>query len=263
MMSLGRGSSRSASPFGPKPSPLRPCYRRPRRSSSTSGVRVTTVGRDGYFASLERDGNGPYTVTALVPDPDSPDGPTDASLRGAGTDYPADVIALYTAEVPGMFGPNLRALRDEVVRTSSSPAPYDVAQRLVEVLHSDTYHYDTDVRDVDCGTMSTPECFATSKRGYCMHYATTMAVIIRDLGIPARVVQGFLPGERIGRSAIETLTNRWRPRLGRGLLPGLRVGRVRSDGGRRRGLVGCAAACPADFRSEPAGRGRPCRGSLR
>ena len=158
------------------------------------GVRVTTVGRDGYFASLERDGNGPYTVTALVPDPDSPDGPTDASLRGAGTDYPADVIALYTAEVPGIFGPNLRALRDEVVRTSSSPAPYDVAQRLVEVLHSDTFHYDTDVRNVECGTMSTPECFAASKRGYCMHYATTMAVILRDLGIPARVVAGFLPG---------------------------------------------------------------------
>ena len=171
------------------------------------GVRVTTVGRDGYFASLERDGNGPYTVTALVPDPDSPDGPTDASLRGAGTDYPADVIALYTAEVPGIFGPNLRALRDEVVRTSSSPKPYDVAQRLVEVLHSDTFHYDTDVRNVDCGTMSTPECFAASKRGYCMHYATTMAVVLRNLGIPARVVAGFLPGERIGRSAIETVTN--------------------------------------------------------
>ncbi len=171
------------------------------------GMRVTTVGRDGYFASLERDGNGPYTVTAMVPDPDSPDGPTDAALRGAGTAYPADVIALYTAEVPGMFGPNLRALRDEVVRTSNSPAPYDVAQRLVEVLHSDSYHYDTDVRDIDCGTMSTPECFATSKRGFCLHYATTMAVIMRDLGIPTRVVQGFLPGERIGRSAIETWTN--------------------------------------------------------
>ena len=171
------------------------------------GVRVTTVGRDGYFASLERDGNGPYTVTALVPDPDSPDGPTDASLRAAGTDYPADVIALYTAEVPGIFGPNLRALRDEVVRTSRSPAPYDVAQRLVEVLHSDTFHDDTDVRNVECGTMSTPECFAASKRGYCMHYATTMAVVLRNLGIPARVVAGFLPGERIGRSAIETVSN--------------------------------------------------------
>ena len=131
----------------------------------------------------------------------------------------------------GMFGPNLRALRDEVVRTSSSPAPYDVAQRLVEVLHSDTYKYDTDVRNIECGTMSTPECFATSKRGYCLHYATTMAVILRDLGIPARVIQGFVPGERTGGRVNRDLDQQWRPRLGRGLLPGPRVGRVRSDGG--------------------------------
>jgi len=170
------------------------------------GVRLTTVGRDGYFTSIERNEDGPYTLTALVPDPDSPDDPTDAALRGAGTDYPAEVVTLYTAEVPGMFGPNLRALRDEVIRSANSTAPYDIAQRLVEVLRSDTYRYDTDVRDVDCGTMSTPECFATSKRGYCLHYATTMAVILRNLGVPARVVSGFLPGERAVGSSVEVIS---------------------------------------------------------
>ena len=105
-----------------------------------------------------------------------------------------------------MFGPNLRALSDEVVRTSDSAAPYDVAQRVVEVLHGNTYLYDTDVRDIDCGTMSTAECFAWSKRGFCLHYATTMAVILRDLGIPARVVQGFLPGERPAGSSTEVVS---------------------------------------------------------
>ena len=169
-------------------------------------VRLTTVGRDGYFAALEREGSGPYTVTALVDDPDSPDVPTESAFRAAGTDYPAEVVALYTAEVPGMFGPNLRALRDEVIRTANSRAPYDLAQRLVEVLHSDTYRYDTDVRDVDCGTMSTPECFAMSKRGYCQHYATTMAVVLRNLGVPARVVSGFLPGERAVGSSVEVIS---------------------------------------------------------
>ena len=168
-------------------------------------VRLTTIGQDGYFTSIERNEGGPYTVTALVPDPDSPDGPTDAALRGAGTDYPAELVMLYTAELPGMFGPNLRALRDEVIRTANSRAPYDIAQRLVEVLHSDTYRYDTDVRDVDCGPMSTPECFAMSKRGYCLHYATTMAVILRNLGVPTRVVSGFLPGERAVGSSVEVI----------------------------------------------------------
>ena len=45
-----------------------------------AGVRVTTVGRDGYFESLERDGDGPYTVTALVPRPGQSRG---ADRRGA------------------------------------------------------------------------------------------------------------------------------------------------------------------------------------
>ena len=74
------------------------------------------------------------------------------------------------------------------------------------MLHSNTYRYDTDVRDVDCGTMSTPECFATSKRGYCQHYATTMAVVLRNLGVPARVVSGFLPGERAVGSSVEVIS---------------------------------------------------------
>jgi transglutaminase-like putative cysteine protease len=76
------------------------------------------------------------------------------------------------------------------------------------VLDGSAYRYDTDVRDIDCGTMSTAECFAWSKRGFCLHYATTMAVILRDLGIPTRVVQGFLPGERTADPSIEVISNR-------------------------------------------------------
>src|SRR4029077_6584197 len=51
------------------------------------------------------------------------------------------------------------------------------------------------------------ECFAMSKRGFCQQYAMTMAVILRDLGVPARIVVGFLPGERSPGSAIEKIRN--------------------------------------------------------
>src|SRR3989454_389608 len=34
----------------------------------------------------------------------------------------------------------------------------------------------------------------TRKTGYCEHYATAMVVLLRALGIPARLVTGFLPG---------------------------------------------------------------------
>ncbi|NEM91533.1 transglutaminaseTgpA domain-containing protein [Galbitalea soli] len=36
--------------------------------------------------------------------------------------------------------------------------------------------------------------FLKAKAGYCVHFATTMAVMARTLGIPSRVAVGFLPG---------------------------------------------------------------------
>jgi hypothetical protein len=37
--------------------------------------------------------------------------------------------------------------------------------------------------------------FLQSKKGYCVHFSTAMAMMARTLGIPARVGVGFLPGE--------------------------------------------------------------------
>jgi transglutaminase-like putative cysteine protease len=170
-------------------------------------VRVTTVGEGGYLATVDRDGGGAYTVTAVVPGLGRAAPPTESGLRTAGTDYPAEVVDLYTALPAGAFGPNTAALRDDIVRTADSSAPHDIAQRLVEVLQDPTaYTFDADVRDLDCGARSVAECFATYRRGYCQYYATTMAVVLRDLGIPARLVAGFLPGERVPGSAFEVIS---------------------------------------------------------
>ena len=171
------------------------------------GVRVTTVGEGGYLATIDRDDGGAYSVTAFVHGQERAAPPSESGLRGAGTDYPAEIVDVYTALPAGAFGPNTAALRDDIVQTADSSAPYDIAQRLVEVLHDPTaFTYDTDVRDLDCGTRSAAECFATYRRGYCQYYATTMAVVLRDLGIPARLVAGFLPGERSPGSAFEVIT---------------------------------------------------------
>jgi transglutaminase-like putative cysteine protease len=171
------------------------------------GTRLTTVGNDGYFAKLERDGRDDYTVTALVPADAGEGGISRSDLRVAGTSYPAEVVALYTALSPAMVGPNLTMLRDEVARTAASSSPYDLAERAVEILHSSEFTYDTDIRDIDCGS-SVAECFATSHRGFCVHFAVTMAVLLRDLGVPARLVEGFLPGDVDRYSGIEVIRNR-------------------------------------------------------
>ena len=47
-----------------------------------------------------------------------------------------------------------------------------------------------------CKDISSVECFAHYRQGYCQFYATTMAIFLREQGIPSRIVKGFLPGER-------------------------------------------------------------------
>ncbi|MFC5382239.1 transglutaminaseTgpA domain-containing protein [Aquipuribacter nitratireducens] len=41
------------------------------------------------------------------------------------------------------------------------------------------------------------EAFLEDRRGYCVQFASTMALMSRSLGIPARVAVGFLPGEEV------------------------------------------------------------------
>lgn len=170
-------------------------------------TRLTYVGRSGYFALLERDGgSGSYTVTAVTQPPVSaPGGLTQAELRVAGTRYPQEVRDLYLPVALGSIGANARKLEDKVRAEAISSAPFDLASQIVTELHSSTYTYATDVSDLDCATLSTAECFATYKRGFCQYYAATMAVLLRDLGVPTRIVEGFLPGSVDRNSGTETI----------------------------------------------------------
>ena len=170
-------------------------------------TRLTYVGVEGYLAMLQRDGgSGPYTITAMAQPPVGADGQlTQAELRVAGAAYPQEIRDLYLHVAPGSIGTNARKLQDKVRAEAASTAPFDLASGIVAELHSPTYTYDTDVRDLDCAALSTAECFATYKRGFCQHFAFTMAVLLRDLGVPARIVEGFRPGTVDRNSGIETI----------------------------------------------------------
>ena len=111
-------------------------------------VRVTTVGQDGYFAMAGLDNLETYTVIALVPSGGTASGSSDASaLRAAGTAYPVEVVGLLTAEQTGVVGPNLRALKDEIVSTAASSATLDRVERLLQVLGTPPYTYDVNTAD--------------------------------------------------------------------------------------------------------------------
>jgi len=50
------------------------------------------------------------------------------------------------------------------------------------------FTYSTDVTDVDCGGRGVVDCFVVSRKGYCEHFASTMVMMLRTQGIPARFV---------------------------------------------------------------------------
>ena len=163
------------------------------------------LGSDGWFTTVEAvDPLTTYTVTALVPVFEAePGGITEPALRAAGTDYPDEIEDLYTHFPAGSMGEAsnalLAAIRAEVIAPSyADPAnPYDLARTMQDYLRSSAhFKYQADVRAevrAQCSGVSTVECFARMKVGYCDYYASTMAVLLRASGVPARVVYGFLP----------------------------------------------------------------------
>jgi transglutaminase-like putative cysteine protease len=165
-------------------------------------VRVSYVDEARSVASVDRQGDAPYSVTALVRErgDDDASGITVNKLRAAGTAYPPAIIGRYLDVPAGAIpdGGAAEQLLDDILATVPDPDnPYDVASAMVDYFHSPTnFTYDTDVRDLACERLSTVECFARYRQGYCQYYATTMAILLRQHGIPTRLVAGFLPGQR-------------------------------------------------------------------
>jgi transglutaminase superfamily protein/uncharacterized protein DUF4129/transglutaminase TgpA-like protein len=168
-----------------------------------------SVGGGGYFTSVEsNDSLNVYNISAMVPVlQDVQGGITEARLRQAGVQYPPELVNIYTALPANAMGPASTKLLDDIKATVNAPAdvnpsnPYDLARAMETYLASPAnFTYDPDVRDemrADCGgDMSSVECFARMRKGYCEYYASAMAVLLRASDVPARVAYGFLPGKR-------------------------------------------------------------------
>lgn len=54
--------------------------------------------------------------------------------------------------------------------------------------------YSLDLRSLPKGSDAVEFFLGTSRQGYCMHYASASALILRELGVPARYVSGYVVG---------------------------------------------------------------------
>ncbi|MBI1801962.1 MAG: transglutaminase domain-containing protein, partial [Chloroflexi bacterium] len=128
--------------------------------------------------------NDEYTVLSLVSKADI------KSLRKANWPYPSWVTDRYL-QVPAMPA-RVKTLAERITRDSANN--FDKASALERYLREQiTYNEfiqppppDRDVVDY---------LLFTSRQGYCTYYASPMAVMLRLLGIPARVASGYALGE--------------------------------------------------------------------
>lgn len=121
------------------------------------------------------------------------------SLRRAGTDYPTWVRTNYLG-VSSSVSQRTRALAEEIVRTAGAVTPYDQAQAITQWLR-DNITYDLYVAP-PAGNVEPVDWFLfEARRGYCNYYASAMVLMLRSLGVPARVAAGFAEGEFVPASA--------------------------------------------------------------
>src|SRR5690606_14718609 len=88
-----------------------------------------------------------------------------------------------------------------------APSRYEQALALQEYLRSGDFEYSEETpveQGFDGNGMDAPEVFLSVRSGYCVHYASAMAVMARVLDIPSRVAVGTLPGSSSKRTLADT-----------------------------------------------------------
>jgi hypothetical protein len=114
---------------------------------------------------------------------------TPRDLRKAGEVYPQPVLDTYL-QLP-QLDPRIKKLAQDI--TASSKNEYDRTANIERYLKT-RYAYTLDLngpREVD----PLANFLFVKRAGHCEYFAAAMTVMLRSLGIPARYVGGFLPGE--------------------------------------------------------------------
>ncbi|HYY09034.1 MAG TPA: DUF3488 and transglutaminase-like domain-containing protein [Actinomycetota bacterium] len=91
--------------------------------------------------------------------------------------------------------PELKALAERW--TAGASSNFDRAMAIQDHLRDQTeFHYDQSV-NARASTRTILDFLTETKRGFCQQFATSMAVLLRTLGIPSRVVVGFTSGRKV------------------------------------------------------------------
>jgi transglutaminase-like putative cysteine protease len=132
---------------------------------------------------IQTTGNS-YTVQSLIPMVSAD------SLQAAGQNYPAWIKQRYLA-LPSEVTSRARELAIQL--TATEPTPYGRAHAIEQYLRS-TFPYTTDVPYPPANQDLVDYFLFSLRKGYCDYYASSMVVLARAAGLPARLAIGYANG---------------------------------------------------------------------
>ncbi len=124
---------------------------------------------------------------------------TATELAAAGTDYPGWLAQYQSLPGDGRYRSpavlsDIHALATKIVQDKNATDPYDMASAIEAYLrNSNNFTYSLDAA-TPAGQDPIEWFLFHSKTGYCEFFATAMGDMLRSLGIPTRLVNGFGPG---------------------------------------------------------------------
>ena len=144
------------------------------------------VAGDGTIVSPLGLGTGSvYTVDSQVSTA------TPAQLRSDDDPFALPPAALLKEEQLPHPYPRVRALARSV--TSHDTNTYDKVQSLIRWIGAHT-HYSENIPPLPRGADTVDEFLFGNRVGFCEQISTSLAVMLRSLGIPAREAVGYVPG---------------------------------------------------------------------
>ena len=148
---------------------------------SSPDVVSVRAARNGIFPAFE-----PYIVTTSV----STAGPD--QLRAAGEEYPLHIFTRYT-QVTKDLPRRVRDLAESL--TAGAPTPYDKALAVESHLKTLPYSFEIDPPPYDADGVD--HFLFDQGTGYSEYFSSAMVVMLRTVGVPARVVAGYTTGDQV------------------------------------------------------------------
>jgi len=139
-----------------------------------------------WYAFPSLNGGEIYQVNAVVSNPNI------EQLREAGSSYPDWVTNRYL-QIPEDFSPSVIELAEQI--TSEYDNPFDKATALTRYLRDNIEYADT-LPQLPRNKDPLEWMLFENKQAYCIYYSTAEVMMLRSLGIPARMAVGFSQGER-------------------------------------------------------------------